>query len=82
MLTCIGLRSDAVSANACEGFQVICRVVDATFSHVSAEMLFELRASAHNAHAVRAFDSLVGPEAARLFEPRRWGCRWYWGGRW
>jgi len=65
---CIGLRSDAVSFDACETFQVLCRVVDSTFSHVSAEVLFELRAAAPDARAVRAFDSLVGPEAARLFE--------------
>ena len=66
--TCNGLRAHAVSSSACEGFQLICRVVDTAFSHVSAEVLFELRAFAPDARAVQAFDLLVGPEAARLFE--------------
>ena len=57
---CIGLRSDAVSFDACETFQVLCRVVDSTFSHVSAEVLFELRAAAPDARAVRAFDTFTG----------------------
>ena len=64
---CLGLRSAAVGSGACESFQVLCRVVGGTFSHVSAGTLFELRVSAPDARAVRLFDSLVGPEA-RLFE--------------
>ena len=43
-------------------------MVDTTFSHVSPEMLFELRAAAPDALAVRAFNLLVGPETAGLFE--------------
>ena len=61
---CFGLRSDAVSSYASENFEVLCRVVDSKFGHVSAELLFELRAAASNAIAVQAFESLVGPEAA------------------
>ena len=65
---CFGLRSDAVSFYASENFEVLCRVVDSKFGHVSAELLFELRAAASNAIAVQAFESLVGPEAAHSFE--------------
>ena len=71
---CFGLRSDAVSFYASENFEVLCRVVDSQFGHVSAELLFELRAAASNAIAVQAFESLVGPEAALSFALRTCRC--------
>ena len=69
---CSGLRADAVDddVRAADSFQRLCRVLDSKFSHVSAEILFTLRvrAAAADADAVVAFDRLVGPEAARLFQ--------------
>ena len=51
---CFGLRSDAVSSYASENFEVLCRVVDFQFGHVSAELLFELRAAGGSASARRS----------------------------
>ena len=68
MQPCSGLRVGDVKADAADGFAELCRVVDTGFSRVTAEVLFKIRAAATDVEAVVAFNKLVGPHWAMLFE--------------